>query len=442
MAKGRPVPVALGYAVYSSNSGHDASANPGNPAAFALNAEARKNFSYAALKKTRDAALFLIEKRYGRAPKWRYVIGGSSGGREALAVAQKWPEDFDGVVAMYPAFAAASLDLQFGRITRALALPGAYLNQAKRKVLFDAAMQACDGLDGLVDGIVSNQAACNAKFHPETATLAGQPIRCVDGKDTADTCLSDAQLAAVKVINTPAVFRFQSGRGERSYPGFNIYGSDFGNPGNNPAEVNAIFLGLGSQVPVSSPMPQPSYGPDSGVPYEAAFWDQWTRYFVTGDPNFNSMTVDPENPGRWTHKILALMAEQDVVDPDLARFAAHGGKLIVEHGTADPLVSTRATDAYVAKVRSRMGRRTAAFMRYYQVPGQSHGSNPAFNPAWDSLTALDNWVSGGTPPVNLTVMDMTGVPGRTRPMCDYPTWPRYNGSGAPNLAASFTCSTR
>ena len=115
---------------------------------FGLNDEAVANFSGDALKKTRDAAVYLVRKRYARPIARAYFAGGSSGGREALEAAQRWPKDWDGVIVLYPAWNAASLDLQFGRIARALAKPGAYLDPVERHPVFDAAVKACDLLDG------------------------------------------------------------------------------------------------------------------------------------------------------------------------------------------------------------------------------------------------------------------------------------------------------
>jgi hypothetical protein len=206
-----PNPVGRGFAVFGSDSGHEGASNQG---AFGVNDEALRNFSYEALKKTRDVAMFIIDKRYAERVQRSYFAGGSTGGREALAFAQKWPKDFDGVIVLYPAFNAASLDLQFGRITRALAVPGAYPNLAKRKALYDAALQACDSLDGVVDGLISNQFACNIKFNPATAALNGQALRCPGGGDTGDNCLSDLQIGAKNVINTPISFNYPLASGE------------------------------------------------------------------------------------------------------------------------------------------------------------------------------------------------------------------------------------
>jgi acetyl esterase/lipase len=430
-------PLGRGYAVFASDSGHEGS-DAGNAGAFALNAEALRNYSHDALKKTRDTALYLIDKRYGIPPEHTYFAGGSTGGREALAVVQQWPKDFDGVIALYPAFNAASLDLQFGRITRALAAPGAYPNLAKRAALYDAAMQACDGLDGVEDGLISNQAACNATFDPATAMLNGHPLRCPGGTDAGDTCLSDAQIAAMKVINTPVTFDYPLASGENQYPGFNTWGTDFGRPGTgDQAIVNR--LGLSAKQPE---YPMGGFGTTiDTIPYHSGFWDQWIKYFVTRNPNYNSLSIDPEHPGRWQARISELTARQDVNRADLSEFAAHGGKILMAHGTSDQLVSTRATEQYFNRLRATMGsEQTAAFMRFYEIPGFNHYISTTFNPTWDSLTTLEDWVEKGAAPGPQIVSDTAGVPGRTRPLCEYPAWPKYDGSGDVNSASSFSCA--
>lgn len=430
-----PNPVGRGYAVFGSDSGHAGASNQG---AFALNDEALRNFAFEALKKTRDASLYLLEKHYGERPRRSYFAGGSTGGREALAVAQKWPQDFDGVVALYPAYNAASLDLQFGRITRALAAPGAYPGLAKRKALYDAAIQACDAADGVADGLISDQASCNARFDPSTAQVGGRPLRCAGGADTGDDCLSDAQIAAMKVIDTPVILDYPLASGENQYPGFNTWGTDFGRPGTG-AQATVNFLGLNAQAP-ASPMPAPPAAGAAGIPYHSAFWDQWVKYFVTRDPGFDSLTLDPERPGRWAARISELTGLQDVNRADYSEFAARGGRILMAHGTSDQLVSTRATQQYVNRIRAAMGpARVDGFLRYYEIPGYSHAVSTVFNAAWDSLTALENWVEKGQAPADQRVFDTAGVPGRSRPLCEYPTWPRYGGSGDVNAAASFRC---
>jgi len=436
----KPDPIGLGYATYGSDSGHQLADDPANPGKFALNQEALRNFAYEALKKTHDTAQYLIAGHYGKSAQLKYFAGGSTGGREALAVIQKWPRDFNGVIALYPAFAAASLDLQFGRITRALAQPGAYPNQQKREVLYKAGMQACDGLDGVRDGLISNQRQCNRIFDPARATVDGRPLRCEGGADMGNQCLSDAQIRAMKVFASDIVFNPPLGSGEVRHAGFNTWGVDLGRPaGDSKLQATVNYLNLGSIAP-AYPMPPNPAGSQS-VPYHAGFWDQWAKYFITQDPAFNSLSLDPTRPGKWRKRINELTRLQDINQTDLSAFANHGGKLLIAHGVADGLVPTRATEDYVRRVRATMGKQKAdQFLRYYEIPGYGHAVSTVFNASWDSLGALENWVEKGAEPGPQVVADTAGVPGRTRPLCEYPAWPRYTGSGDVNQAASFECA--
>nr|WKF60310.1 Mono(2-hydroxyethyl) terephthalate hydrolase [Paraburkholderia busanensis] len=429
-------PLGRGYATFGSDSGHQANALGSEDGSFGVNDEAVQNFSGDALKKTRDAAVYLIDARYAvNAPKRAYFAGGSSGGREALAVVQRWPQDWDGSIVLYPAWAAASLDLQFGRITRAFAAPGAYLDQAKRQVLLNAVLATCDALDGVADGLISNVAACNATFNPSTATLNGTPLRCPGGADTGDTCLSDAQIAALNVYNTPITFGYPLASGETQFPGFNVYGADLGVANASPLQPTVTLLAMGTSQP-ASPMP-------NTAPYMSVFWDQWIRYFVTRDPNYNSLTVDPQNPGSLQTRISQLTALQDVNKTDLSAFNAKGGKILMAHGMADALVSTRSSEQYYQRLQATMGVSAVAnFVRFYEIPGYGHAVSSVFNASWDSLTTLENWVENGVTPPAQTVADTAGVPGRTRPLCEYPTFPRYNGAGDVNAASSFTCASQ
>ena len=125
---------------------------------------------------------------------------------------------------------------------------------------------------------------------------------------------------------------------------------------------------------------------------------------------------------------------------DLSAFVNRGGKLLLAHGLQDVLVSTRATADYYKRLVSQFGQaKVDGFARYYEVPGLGHAVSSQFNATWDSLSALDQWAEKGTAPTAQVTRDTQGVPGRTRPMCDYPKWPKYNGTGDVNSAASFTC---
>jgi len=430
----KPLPIARGYATFGSDSGHQANALASLDASFGLNDEALANYAGDAIKKTRDAAVELIAARYGRKPAKAYFAGGSTGGREAIKAVQRWPADWDGAIAWYPASAGMVAILGGQRMNRALAQPGAYPNAAKRDALFRAVLQTCDALDGAVDGIVSNQDRCNAIFDPSTAMLDGAPLRCPNGADTGDSCLSDPQITAMKVINSPTRLNYLAS-GETQHPGYNIWGADTGiYTRTQPIEPIVTFLAFNKSAP-RSPMP-------ADAPYISIYLDQWLKYHVTRDPSFDSLSFDPENPGAWASRISLLSATMDN-RTDLSAFAAKGGKLLLAHGLSDVLVSSRSTRALYNTWTAQMGaQRLHDFTRYYEVPGYNHAASSVFNATWDSLTALENWVENGRAPEHQVTTDTVGVPGRQRPLCDYPLWPRYSGAGDLNAAGSFVCANQ
>lgn len=424
------VPLGRGYATFGSDSGHQAGPLGSQDCSFALHDEALRNFTVEAPKKTHDAAVFIIQAAYGRRPQKKYFVGGSTGGREALAAIQRWPADWDGAIALYPAWNDMGAILQGQRIIRALAAPGAYPNQAKRKVLYDAVMAVCDKLDGLEDGIISNQRACNQIFDPNV-------VRCPGGEDTGDTCLSDAQIQALHVYNTAANFNFPMASGLQSFPGCNVWGADLGmtkeDAGGYALQPYVIFLTLGTK--------QPSLPADRSMPYLSPFLDQFMKYAVVRDPTgtFDTLSIDPENPGPYAERISELSKELDT-STDISEFVARGGKLLIAHGLQDVLVSTRASEMYWEFLEAQFGpEKVREFARYYEVPGAGHAFASAFTPGWDSVTALENWVEKGIAPANQIITDTAVHKGRTRPLCEYPMWPKYNGSGDPDLASSFTC---
>ena len=169
--------------------------------------------------------------------------------------------------------------------------------------------------------------------------------------------------------------------------------------------------------------------------------DPIVRYAIARNPTFNSLTADPVNPGALAAAWSEFSALDDS-DRNLTPFAAKGGKLLIMHGTADPLVSVRRSELYVQQLKATMGATTVdSFLRFYEVAGFGHSVSAQFNAAWDQLTALENWTEKGVDPAsNEIVTDTIGVPGRTRPLCQYPTFPKYKGTGDVNSAASFTCA--
>lgn len=414
----QPVPLARGYATFASDSGHEQipTAPPSLDGSFGVNDEALVNFAAGdALKKTRDASLFLIRHAYRTNPTEVYFAGGSTGGREALVVAQRWPTAFDGVIAAYPAWNNLSEVLDLGYLAQVLSRPGAFPGPDKQTLLYNSVINACDGLDGVRDNVVSDPSGCH--FDPHV-------LRCPGGADTGPTCLSDAQIGAVIAMSTPFRWPYRVASGETGYPGFPfLSGSDMRTP----------FLGFGTTAP-ANPMPVTSG-------YGMQYWDQWVKYFLTRDPGYDSLTVDPRHPGQWLGRISYLSTIEDRNDADLRPFARAGGKLILMHGAADELVSPLSTSDYYRRVRAVVGpARTSGFLRYYVVPGANHANfgTPAFAASWDSLTALERWVEKGQPPVNPVVADANHG-NRTRPLCDYPDWPRYR-AGDPNSASSFVCT--
>ena len=432
----RPVPLARGYAVVGSDSGHQAREQGLQglmDASFALDAEALQNYAGDAIKKTRDVAVYVIHARYSVSrPQRAYFAGGSTGGREALVAVLRWPQDWDGAISFYPAWNAIALDLQVGRVARALAQPGGYLSQAKRELLFDASLEACDGLDGAPDGIVSNVAACNVRFNPSTAVLKGRPLRCSGGADEGDACLSDSQIATLRVYTTPIAFQRALASGETQYPGYNIYGADLGRRGAHPLQGIVTSLALGTDAPATPITPQASS--------LNLFWDHWIKYFVAQDREYNALAVDPQKLGALQARVDALSLLLDVNQTDFSAFASKGGKLLIAHGTADVLVSTRATEQYFERLQAAMGKaKVRDFARFYEIPGYGHAASTVFNAAWDSLTVLESWVENRAAPSHPVVTDNVGLPGRQRPLCEYPTWPKYLGKGDINAASSFAC---
>jgi hypothetical protein len=429
---GQPTPVGRGYATFASDSGHQANGFGSQDGSWGINDEAVRNFGGDALKKTRDAALSIVRARYAARPTKSYFAGGSTGGREALAAIQRWPQDWDGAIAWYPAWNDAAALLGGHRMNIALAQPGAYPNTPKRVLIYEAAMEACDALDGVADGLISDQTQCNSTFDPATASLRGTPLRCPGGTEGGDTCLSDAQITALKVMDTPTVFNFPLASGETQYPGYNVWGADLGITSNpSPLQPTVTFLALGTSQP-AMPMPR-------SAPYISVLVDQWIKYSITRDAAFDSLTLDPENPGPWAARISELSVQLDT-GTDISAFAARGGKLLLAHGLADVLVSSRATADYYQRLQAQMGAaQVESFARYYEVPGLGHAVSTVFNATWDSLTALEQWAERATAPTGQTTVDTVGVPGRSRPLCDYPKWPRYTGAGDVNAASSFVC---
>jgi feruloyl esterase len=416
-ASAQPTPLSIGYATFGSDGGHSV-ANPFDADAQAkafMNDEVLVNYGGAQLKKTHDLAIALIRLFYGRGPSRTYFVGGSEGGNEALAVAQRWGDDYDGAISYYPAAGGVPLVVALGRDARALAAPGAYPNPAKQALLHKAVLAACDAMDGAVDGIVSDPGSC--KFDVPL-------LRCVSGGDEGNGCLSDAQIAALRVMNTDVHLSYPLANGETGIAGYRVF---------QGVDLTAHISGLGASPPAPGPVTQTE-------PIHYMFFNVFVRGFLMRDASADPLAFDPENPGIWASRMSQISDIIGSSRPDLSRFSRHGGKLILVHGTDDALIPVGWSEAYYLSVVRTMGQPAVdGFVRFYTVPGYGHGVG-AFTVDWDSLTALDRWVEAGVAPEEPVATDVSPTTrGRTRPLCRYPAWPRYMGSGDIDAAGSYAC---
>ncbi|SNS33477.1 feruloyl esterase [Noviherbaspirillum humi] len=409
-------PLSQGYATYGSDSGH---AGAGDDARFALNDAALANFGHAHIKKAHDAALALIRLHYGRAPRRSYFAGASTGGREAMTAAQRWPQDYDGVLAIAPAINFVGVRLHGIRVGQAAYVEGGFIPREKQALIRARALASCDADDGIADGIIGDVRACRAKAPEIFAAL-----RCPGGRDgAASACLSDAQLRVVRALADDLLLRYPLAAGVDRHPGYNILqGADFSGS-----------LGLGTSPRLTQPPNVFSNG------YLFAQGDAFFRHFVARDPARSSLAFDPREGGGFRQRLRGLSNEVGAANPDLSRFRERGGKLLLMHGLADEVISPNATIAYYEGQVLRWGREEAnAFIRLLTVPGFGHGGG-AFVPAWEALDALDTWVERGSLPATMTGVDLNAATrGRARPLCPYPQWPRYQGGDAA-AAGSFRC---
>lgn len=409
---GAETPLKQGYVTLGSDGGHKG--KPGFDGTFGLDDETLANFGKHSVKKAHDAAMAVIKKAYGQAPQRFYFIGGSQGGHEALDAAARYPDDYDGVVAHYPAYNVTMLHLGSLNVGRALYAGNgaAWINPAKTKMIDDAVYAKCDGLDGAKDGIIGNVAACDAAFDVKS-------LRCANGGDSGDTCLSDAQLKAVATITSP--YR----------PGFPVAGME--------AFPRWAFL-QGAPFQGRSTFgqaPQPSNPLSGKEPLLYSAGDQTVKFIITRNPAFETMTFDPKKFQKETERAATMM---DVTDVSLEKFRAKGGKIIMTHGTADDFITPHNSIYYYGRQAAYFGQqRLDSFLRFYLIPGLGHGFG-VFNAKFDSLGALRDWVENGKAPAGLTAMDGNEGATRTRPLCEYPRWPKFTGAaGTENQAGSFTC---
>ncbi len=416
----KPSPLARGYVTYGTDSGHET--KPGEPPQlFALNDEAFENFAHRSYKKVRDAAVALMERAYEKKPDKIYFMGSSEGGREGLTMAQRYPEDFDGIFARVPVI--NWVGLQHAGTRSGLATMGeGWIRPAQVKLVGDAVRAACDKQDGSDDALVQDPVGCKAAFKVET-------LRCASGQ-SGDQCLSDAQVKAVQTLHATYKFPFPLANGLDDYPGWGVSGED--TPAFGPTGGWSAWW-LGKAAPAQPPVPE------NGIAW--VYGAGGIQYVFARDPKLDVTTYKVEDHKARVLEVSNLM---DSTDPDLSRFRARGGRLIVLENMADYAQSPYAGIRYFENVERKLGKeQTAEFARLYTAPGVDHvGSGAPANV--DMLSVLSDWVEKGQAPGDLVVTEQkVEAPAfavvRALPLCRWPAWPHYK-SGPVTDAASFTCA--
>lgn len=443
IAPGAKPAIDQGYAVVSQDSGHDNAIDTvpsrDGSAAFGFDPEARANYGGASLKPVADVAKAIIRAYYGRRPERSYFVGCSKGGQEGMAFAQRFPDEFDGIVAGSPGFSLPRAAVAEAWDTQAFAssvapegaktfdpklLPKTF-SDAQFEVARNAILAACDADDGLRDGITAAFESCT------WPRVAQQLKRTVCSANDTRPCLSEAQIDVLHRVYG----------GPRDSAGKNLYSDWPLDAGIGSGDWRMWKIG-----PAHTDFPGVNVA--MGAPALAGI-------FTTPPTAFNSdLKNDLEyalqfNFDRDAPKIYAVhapfprsaWADISARSPHLEKFRAHGAKMIVFQGASDPVFSLNDTLAWYQQVEKLNHGKAVEFVRVFPVPGMSHcGGGPATD-QFDAFGALVSWVEKGQAPDRMVgkAGPKTPWPGRTRPLCPYPQIARYTGSGSIEDAASFVC---
>jgi hypothetical protein len=434
--RGGSVGPAQGIVTYGSDSGHNIKDAP----EWSLVDEAIKNLGYMQMKKTHDAAMVIVERAYGRKPAVNYYVGTSQGGREALTVAQRYPADYDGIVANVPIVNFSSLMLA-PELIRIQEKPLAnWVTRAKVNAIRGEFMRQCDALDGLVDGIINNYLACRATFDPSRGPKgydAWRTKRCPGNVDpnpadtTAAACLTDGQIATLNFVYSPYRFAAPLANGVSSF-GMWLPNTD---PSGSGLISDVRFKG------------QEGAGPDAAIHSHLGVLG--VTGFLMRNPSANPL--DYVEGGPLAPRRKEISAWLDSTSPDLTQFEKRGGKMIVTIGTNDTLASPGAQLDYYYAVVDKMGQaRLDRFARLFVMPQAGHGLSgrnygfdgdgkaipvgPIQN-TFDRFALLADWVERKKAPGKSVVVTAGD---RSLPLCSYPQYPRYI-SGPPGDAASYQC---
>lgn len=401
--------LARGYAGVATNSGHHS--EYGYDVTWALGQPERvTDFGYRAQHVVTEIGKTLTQQFYGRSPQHSYFIGCSQGGHHALTEAQRFPDDYDGIVAGAPVYSWTNEMAGQAWNVRALRhTPAGSLAKDKLTALNEAVAKACAGVDGLID----DPRQCG--FDPIT-------IQCKTAENSS--CLSVEEVAAVKKMYEGP----RTSAGVRIYPGLTRGGEgQWGRLWSDPKRLGGS-------------------------------WEGVYRYMVFDDPSWDISSLDFDRDPTLAKQKLGTILDPD--NPDLGAFARRGGKLIVYHGWGDDMVPSEVSIDYWTSVNSKMGEsRASEFYRLFMIPGMAHcGGGPGadtlfhsekasvvpLDPERDLLTTLEQWVELGRVPAKFVASRVTeqGVVERTRLVCGYPVRAKYRGEGDTTRAENFSCSTK
>ena len=414
---GTPSPLGQGYAVVSTDAGHQ-----GTSASFGLDPQARIDHAYASHDKTAVSAKELIRQRYGKKPDYSYFSGCSGGGRQGMMFSQRFPDYFDGITAGAPAMRVSSgatvaamwNNKKFTDIAPQDSSGNRILAQAfsngDLNLVATAINNACDAADGAVDGLVANTQACS--FDPAV-------LQCTGAK--TDGCISAAQVGALKDVFG----------GPKNSAGQALYAGQPWDPGIRDGGWRAWMLGSSTTAAPNSL-------------YNLLMLDALrNEFFTPANPTFNAVAFNFDtDPAR----MAAFSAVYDTyADDKLAAYKARGGKLLLIHGMADAIFSAKDTVDYYERLAANNGgiEATQSFARSFQVPGMAHCSGGPATDTFDSLQTMVDWVEKGVAPDTISARAAATnsyFPNRTRPLCAYPKFAKYKGTGSIEDAANFACS--
>lgn len=397
-------PVSLGYAAGATDTGHE-----GGRGTFALDSNGHLNWqairdnAHVGIHEMTATGKALTEAMYGAAPRYSYFYGCSTGGRQGLMEAQRYPQDYDGIVAGAPAINWPKLMMQSMWGTLQMDVSGDTVPACKLAAATTAAIEACDAIDGVKDGVIEDPDRCHYDPKALVGTSAGE---C--GTFTE----ADAQVIR-KIWDGP----------RREDGSFLWYGQSRG------ADLRALSASRGTPL-----QPQPF-----------AFTVDWLRYFITENPQYDASTITSAAYQRfWDQSLEEYGLVIGTDNPDLTAFRDRGGKAILWHGWADQLITAEGTINYYQRLQERMGgaNKTSQFARFFLAPGVAHCAGGAGPNPYGQLDAVRTWVEDGKAPETLTAArrDQKGAITRSRPLCQYPMVAKYNGSGSTDDAANFVCS--